>query len=116
MACALAVPLPLAHVRAPVYLASGAGRGKDAAAGAGLVHSRMLGDDRTGAAEAAWGETLGDRLVGTQHLFVAVEPGVASYWIDLAPGKSWSGQKTLSQGACAYRERVLYYARLLSIL
>ena len=56
----------------------------------------MLGHDRAGVAEAAWGETLGDRLVGTQHLFVAVEPGAASYWIDLAPGKSWSGQKTLS--------------------
>ena len=41
-----------------------AGRGKDAAAGAGLVRSRMLGDDRVGAVEAAWGETLGDCLVG----------------------------------------------------
>ena len=56
----------------------------------------MLGHNYVGVAEAAWGETLGDHLVGTQHLFVTVEPGVASYCIDLVPGKSWSGQKTLS--------------------
>ena len=84
--------------------------GKDAAAGARLVCSRMLGDNHMGVAETAWGETLGDHLMGMQHLFIAVEPGVASYWIDLAPSKSWSGQKTLSQGACAYCEQALYYA------
>ena len=62
---ALAMPLPLAHMRAPCILrALSAGHGKDTTAGAGLVRSRMLGDDCTGAAEAAWGETLGDHLMG----------------------------------------------------
>ena len=57
----------------------------------------MLGHNCMGVAEAAWGETLGDRLMGMQHLFVAMEPGVASYCIDLVPSKFWSsGQKTLS--------------------
>ena len=57
---------------------------------------RMLGHNYAGVVEAAWGETLGDRLIGMQHLFIAVEPGVASYWIDLVLSKSWSRQKTLS--------------------
>ncbi|KAF8591842.1 galactose mutarotase-like protein [Ramaria rubella] len=42
------------------------------------------------------GRKMADMEEGGWDLFIAVEPGAASYWIDLAPGKSWIGQQSLT--------------------
>jgi len=42
------------------------------------------------------GKKMTDLEDGGWDLFIAVEPGAASYWIDLAPGKSWMGQQVLT--------------------
>lgn len=42
------------------------------------------------------GKQMADLDDGGWDLFIAVEPGAASYWIDLAPGNSWNGQQVLT--------------------
>jgi len=39
---------------------------------------------------------ISDLADGGEALFICVEPGAASYWIDLPPGESWDGQQVLS--------------------
>ncbi|KAF8516175.1 glucose-6-phosphate 1-epimerase [Hysterangium stoloniferum] len=42
------------------------------------------------------GRKMSDLEEGGWDLFVCVEPGAASYWIDLGPGESWDGQQVLT--------------------
>ncbi|KIJ25752.1 hypothetical protein M422DRAFT_38502 [Sphaerobolus stellatus SS14] len=42
------------------------------------------------------GQKMSDLEDGGWDLFICVEPGAASYWIDLPPGKSWDGQQVLT--------------------
>jgi len=42
------------------------------------------------------GKKMGDMEDGGWDRFVCVEPGAASYWIDIAPGSTWRGQQVLT--------------------
>jgi len=42
------------------------------------------------------GRAIGDMEEGGWEKYICVEPGMASYWNDIAPEKAWSGQQVLT--------------------
>ncbi|GJJ09679.1 hypothetical protein Clacol_003903 [Clathrus columnatus] len=42
------------------------------------------------------GKKMSDLAEGGWDHFICVEPGAASYWIDLSPGSTWEGQQILT--------------------
>jgi len=42
------------------------------------------------------GRKMSDMEEGGWNKFVCVEPGVASYWVDLGPGEHWRGTQTIT--------------------